>query len=141
MIEAIELCSKMIPEKVAKGQIIYGVNTEFGGSADTRSNDVERVQQSLISHLTCGIVADGKQEPALASNEHGRQSNGNNQSNGKQTNGERTRDKQTNGRQTDCNQSDGMATNGQGTKQKGPLPLHDALAATCMPESWARRRC
>jgi phenylalanine ammonia-lyase len=81
-IEAIELCSKVIPEKIAKGDIIYGVNTGFGGSADTRSDDVERVQQSLISHLTCGIVAD--------------------------------------------------------SKRTGSLPLNDPLAATCMPESWAR---
>jgi phenylalanine ammonia-lyase len=81
-IEAIELCSKVIPEKIAKGDIIYGVNTGFGGSADTRSDDVERVQQSLISHLTCGIVAD--------------------------------------------------------SKRIGSLPLNDPLAATCMPESWAR---
>ncbi|KAH6047641.1 hypothetical protein HBI54_070840 [Parastagonospora nodorum] len=83
-IKAMERCSKIIPEKIAKGDIIYGVNTGFGGSADTRSNDVERVQQSLISHLTCGIVADGKQQGVVS------------------------------------------------------LPLNDALAATCMPESWAR---
>jgi phenylalanine ammonia-lyase len=83
-IKAMDACSKIIPEKIAKGDIIYGVNTGFGGSADTRSNDVERVQQSLISHLTCGIVADGKQQGAVS------------------------------------------------------LPLNDALAATCMPESWAR---
>ncbi|GIK00987.1 hypothetical protein Aspvir_005017 [Aspergillus viridinutans] len=67
-IDAIEACSKIVPEKIAQGEVIYGVNTGFGGSADARSNDVERVQQSLISHLTCGIVADGKQELALTSN-------------------------------------------------------------------------
>jgi phenylalanine ammonia-lyase len=61
-IDAIESCSKVIPEKIAQGEIIYGVNTGFGGSADARSNDTDRVQQSLISHLTCGIVADGTQE-------------------------------------------------------------------------------
>lgn len=83
-INAMEVCSKVIPEKIAEGDVIYGVNTGFGGSADTRSDDVERVQQSLISHLTCGIVADGKQQ--------------------------------------------------RGVK----LPLNDTLAATCMPESWAR---
>ncbi|KAF2819394.1 Phenylalanine/histidine ammonia-lyase [Ophiobolus disseminans] len=83
-IKAMEACSKMIAEKIAEGDVIYGVNTGFGGSADTRSDDVERVQQSLISHLTCGIVADGKQQPVVR------------------------------------------------------LPLNDALAATCMPEAWAR---
>ncbi|KAF1919304.1 L-Aspartase-like protein [Ampelomyces quisqualis] len=64
-IQAMEVCSKIIPEKIANGDVIYGVNTGFGGSADTRSDDVERVQQSLISHLTCGIVADGKQQPVV----------------------------------------------------------------------------
>ncbi|KAM0797279.1 L-Aspartase-like protein [Usnea florida] len=94
-IKAIEMCSKIIPEKVARGNIIYGVNTGFGGSADTRSNDVEKVQQSLISHLTCGIVADGKQ-PAVLKKQR------------------------------------------QRTLVERPLPLNDPLAATCMPESWAR---
>ena len=83
-IKAMDACSKIIAEKIAKGDVIYGVNTGFGGSADTRSDGVERVQQSLISHLTCGIVADGKQQPVVK------------------------------------------------------LPLNDPLAATCMPESWAR---
>ncbi|KAI3317769.1 Phenylalanine/histidine ammonia-lyase [Xylariaceae sp. AK1471] len=63
-IAAIEACSTIISEKIAKGDIIYGVNTGFGGSADARSNDVEKVQQSLISHLTCGILSDGKQKEA-----------------------------------------------------------------------------
>ncbi|CAF9909964.1 MAG: hypothetical protein HETSPECPRED_009569 [Heterodermia speciosa] len=75
-INAIEVCSKIIPEKVAKGHVIYGVNTGFGGSADTGSNDVERVQQSLISHLTCGIAADGKQQAVLKSDGHLYQNNG-----------------------------------------------------------------
>ncbi|USP79031.1 phenylalanine ammonia-lyase [Curvularia clavata] len=61
-VESVEACSKIVAEKIAQGEVIYGVNTGFGGSADARSNDVDRVQQSLISHLTCGIVADGKQE-------------------------------------------------------------------------------
>ncbi|KAF2228551.1 Phenylalanine/histidine ammonia-lyase [Viridothelium virens] len=79
-IDAIEVCSRIIPEKIAKGEVIYGVNTGFGGSADARSNDVQMIQQSLISHLTCGILSDGK----------------------------------------------------------SLLPLNDPLAATSMPESWAR---
>ncbi|KAH8716736.1 L-Aspartase-like protein [Phaeosphaeriaceae sp. PMI808] len=88
-IDAIQVCSKIIPEKMAEGEIIYGVNTGFGGSADTRSNDVERVQQSLISHLTCGIISDGNQKPVRR-------------------------------------------------YITSSLPLNDPLAATCMPESWAR---
>ena len=176
-INAIEVCSKIIPEKVAKGNVIYGVNTGFGGSADTRSNDVERVQQSLISHLTCGIVADGKQHPVLKSNGHSSQSNGvthysqsngvihSSQSNGvthsSQSNGV-THSSQSNG-VTHSSQSNGVIhsshsngvthpsqSNGvahpsknlkgqrQRTLVKSSLPLNDPLAATCMPESWAR---
>ncbi|KAF7538525.1 hypothetical protein G7054_g2932 [Neopestalotiopsis clavispora] len=114
-IEAIEVCSKIIPEKIAQGEVIYGVNTGFGGSADTRSNDVDKVQQSLISHLTCGIVADGKQEPISLSNGHSIQVNGD--SNAGRDNPKRRR---------------------QHAPVRSSLPLNDALAATCMPESWAR---
>lgn len=131
-INAIEVCSKIIPEKVAKGNVIYGVSTGFGGSADTRSNDVERVQQSLISHLTYGIVADGKQQPVLKSNGHSSQSNGvthSSHSNGvthpSQSNGVARPSKDLKGQQ-------------QRTLVKSSLPLNDPLAATCMPESWAR---
>ena len=143
-INAIEVCSKIIPEKVAKGNVIYGVNTGFGGSADTRSNDVERVQQSLISHLTCGIVADGKQQPVLKSNGHLYQSNGvthpgqSNGSNGvthpDQSNGV-THPSQRNGV---VEPSKDLKEQRQRTRVKTSLPLNDPLAATCMPESWAR---
>ena len=143
-INAIEVCSKIIPEKVAKGNVIYGVNTGFGGSADTRSNDVERVQQSLISHLTCGIVLDGKQPPVRKSNGHLYQSNGvthPGQSNG--SNGVTHHD-QSNG-VTHPSQSNGVAEPSKDLKEqrqsklvKSSLPLNDPLAATCMPESWAR---
>ncbi|KAF7175188.1 hypothetical protein CNMCM7691_006592 [Aspergillus felis] len=158
-IDAIEACSKIVPKKIAQGEVIYGVNTGFGGSADARSNDVERVQQSLISHLTCGIVADGKQELALNSNGHSGQSNGHSsqshgyasQRNGysSQTNGHSS---QSNGHSSQSNghssQSNGEAhplngkLNGQQSQQRvsvrSSLPLNDPLAATCMPESWAR---
>lgn len=124
-INAIEACSKIIPEKIAQGEVIYGVNTGFGGSADARSHDVEKVQQSLISHLTCGIVADGKQELALNSNGHPSQSNGHSsQINGEAHTGNNG---QSNGHQKQ-----------QRVSVRSPLPLNDPLAATCMPESWAR---
>lgn len=118
-INAIEACSKIIPEKIAKGDVIYGVNTGFGGSADARSNDVERVQQSLISHLTCGIVADGKQKFTPNTNGYSSQSNGHSNGHAHPVNGK------SNGQQ-------------QRASVSSSLPLNDPLAATCMPESWAR---
>ncbi|KAL4875392.1 L-Aspartase-like protein [Aspergillus karnatakaensis] len=118
-IDAIESCSKIIPKKIAQGEVIYGVNTGFGGSADARSNDVEKVQQSLISHLTCGIISDGQQQLTPTSNGHSHQSNGAaHASNGNGT---------TNGHHKQQNHS-----------VRGSLPLNDPLAATCMPESWSR---
>ncbi|KAI1112703.1 L-Aspartase-like protein [Nemania sp. NC0429] len=117
-IDAIEACSKIIPEKLAKGNVIYGVNTGFGGSADTRSDDVEWIQQSVISHLTCGIVAGGvgKQKLVANSNGHSNLSNGDAQPSMKVPNG----------------REEHSALVGHS------LPLNDPLAATCMPESWAR---
>ncbi|KAI0425529.1 L-Aspartase-like protein [Xylaria sp. FL1042] len=116
--DAIEACSKVIQEKLAKGDVIYGVNTGFGGSANTRSNDVERVQQSLISHLTCGIITDGKQKPAPKINGHSSQSNGETRPGNKV--------------------SIGQEQQRQRALVRGSLPLNDPLAATCMPESWVR---
>ncbi|KAK1570179.1 phenylalanine ammonia-lyase [Colletotrichum navitas] len=116
-IDSIEACSNIISEKIAQGEVIYGVNTGFGGSADTRSGDVERVQQSLISHLTCGIVSAGEQNLALNSNETSSQSH----SEAHLSNGRSNRQQKQ-----------------QATSVPSPLPLNDSLAATCMPESWAR---
>lgn len=130
-IDAIEACSKIIPERIAQGEVIYGVNTGFGGSADARSHDVERVQQSLISHLTCGIIADGKQVLALGSNGRPSESNG--------------RPSESNGHPSESNghsSQNNSKSNGQKRQQRVSiqisLPLNDSLAATCMPESWAR---
>ncbi|KAI0812965.1 L-Aspartase-like protein [Xylaria sp. FL0064] len=114
-IDAIKVCSKVIREKLAKGDVIYGVNTGFGGSANTRSDDVERLQQSVISHLTCGIVADGKQQPVPQINRHSSQSNGETRPSNKALIGQQQR-----------------------ALVRSSLPLNDPLAATCMPESWAR---
>ncbi|KAI1264063.1 Phenylalanine/histidine ammonia-lyase [Xylariaceae sp. FL1019] len=116
--DAIQACSKIIPEKIAQGEVIYGVNTGFGGSADARSNDVERVQQSLISHLTCGIVSDGNQQFESKANGYTSQNNDESPARNGKSNGK-------------MRQQQRMST-------RHSLPLNDPLAATCMPESWAR---
>jgi len=38
------------------GQVVYGVNTGFGGSADTRTQNFERLQDAAIQHLNVGIL-------------------------------------------------------------------------------------
>ncbi|KAI0522312.1 L-Aspartase-like protein [Xylaria bambusicola] len=68
------------------------------------SNDVRRIQQSLISHQTCGI-----------NNSYTRQINGEAQP--------------SNGNSRESHQRAWV---------RNSLPLNDPLAATCMPESWAR---
>nr|QJQ82467.1 PesB [Pestalotiopsis humus] len=150
-IDAINACSTIIPEKIAKGNVIYGVNTGFGGSADTRSDDVERVQQSLISHLTCGIIADDIQLHVPEMNGH---SNGhsNGQSNG-HSNGHSNgvsngvSNGHSNGHSSGhADQINGRDSTGgriserqeQRAMVRSSLPLNDPLAATCMAESWSR---
>lgn len=111
-IDSINACSIIIPEKIAMGNVIYGVNTGFGGSADTRSDDVERVQQSLISHLTCGIIADDIQQRVPRMNGH---------SDRRDSPGDGASERQE-----------------QRTVVRSSLPLNDPLASTCMTESWSR---
>lgn len=57
--KAIIASNKTLRQKIANNDVIYGVNTGFGGSADKRSMNSLDLQQCLISDLTCGIVADG----------------------------------------------------------------------------------
>ncbi|KAF7113954.1 hypothetical protein CNMCM5793_006137 [Aspergillus hiratsukae] len=47
---------KTLNEYLDKGYSIYGVNTGFGGSADTRTSDVVRLQQSLLQLTQSGIL-------------------------------------------------------------------------------------
>ncbi|KAK7941296.1 phenylalanine ammonia-lyase [Apiospora aurea] len=114
-IDSIKACTTIIPEKIAMGHAIYGVNTGFGGSADTRSDDVERVQQSLISHLTCGIIADDIQQLVPKINGHAGQSNG------RDSPGDCFSERQE-----------------QRAVMRSSLPLNDPLSSTCMAESWSR---
>ncbi|KAI4859955.1 PAL-domain-containing protein [Hypoxylon rubiginosum] len=56
-VRAIKECSNIIKEKLAQGEIIYGVNTGFGGSADQRTNNVDLLQQRLLTLLMAGITS------------------------------------------------------------------------------------
>ncbi|KAL8727616.1 MAG: hypothetical protein Q9166_005924 [cf. Caloplaca sp. 2 TL-2023] len=49
------------------GQIIYGVNTGFGGSADSRTKLVEELQRTLIRELHYGIGASPMSRPEAGS--------------------------------------------------------------------------
>ncbi|GAB1318113.1 Phenylalanine ammonia-lyase [Madurella fahalii] len=45
-----------LERELESGHVIYGVNTGFGGSADTRTQHFERLQSAAIQHLNVGIL-------------------------------------------------------------------------------------
>lgn len=104
------------------------MNTGFGGSADTRTDDVDKLQRTLISFLNCGVLAIPK-ENYLSTNGH---VNGptNGLSNGS-TNGF------ING---------GVNGNSHGSQKsfrikaqfQKALLNEDPMASTIMPESWVK---
>ncbi|KAI1840217.1 hypothetical protein JX265_010787 [Neoarthrinium moseri] len=54
---AIDECSEIVKQKLAQGEVIYGVNTGFGGSADQRTGAVNDLQQRLFTLLMAGITS------------------------------------------------------------------------------------
>jgi len=58
-VQAINECSNIVKDKLAQGEIIYGVNTGFGGSADQRSDAVDSLQQRLFTLLMAGVTSTG----------------------------------------------------------------------------------
>lgn len=63
--KAIEECSTTVKQKLDAGEVIYGVNTGFGGSADQRTGDVDTLQQRLFTLLMPGITSsEGSGSPA-----------------------------------------------------------------------------
>lgn len=55
--------------QLADGAVIYGVTTGFGGSADTRTRDYERLQSAAIQHLNVGILLESDKGQAPRDNE------------------------------------------------------------------------
>ncbi|KAJ5095419.1 Phenylalanine ammonia-lyase [Penicillium alfredii] len=47
---------ELLSQKLDKGEVIYGVTTGFGGSADTRTNDYPALQKALIQHHNSAVV-------------------------------------------------------------------------------------
>ncbi|KAJ5741094.1 L-Aspartase-like protein [Penicillium malachiteum] len=48
---------------VSDGEVIYRVNTGFGGSADTRNNDVLALQRLLTGELRYGVLSPAARDP------------------------------------------------------------------------------
>ncbi|RYC65177.1 hypothetical protein CHU98_g1042 [Xylaria longipes] len=118
--EAAEIISRgntVVGDKLAKGDVIYGTNTGFGGSADTRTVAHRGLQQSLFSHLMFGILVDDK--PSFTNKCNGSVGiHSSSQSNGV----------------VEINKS----TSSAHYSSKVLLPINEPVGATTMPESWAR---
>jgi len=59
----------LLERELAAGSIIYGVNTGFGGSADTRTRDFELLQSAAIQHLNSGILTEADKSDPGSSHE------------------------------------------------------------------------
>lgn len=46
----------MLKTHLQGGHLVYGVTTGFGGSADTRTTDLESLQRALVQHQNAGIL-------------------------------------------------------------------------------------
>ncbi|KAK0701148.1 L-Aspartase-like protein [Apiosordaria backusii] len=56
ILKQVEESVAYLARQLEAGHTIYGVNTGFGGSADTRTQDFERLQSAAIQHLNVGIL-------------------------------------------------------------------------------------
>ena len=64
-IQAVHDSVAFLERELEAGTVIYGVNTGFGGSADTRTQHLERLQSAAIQHLNVGILLQAdKRDPA-----------------------------------------------------------------------------
>ncbi|KAI9842791.1 MAG: hypothetical protein M1837_006894 [Sclerophora amabilis] len=56
--QAVSKSASVIRQRLLQGDVIYGVNTGFGGSADTRTQATVEIQRGLLRALHYGVVAD-----------------------------------------------------------------------------------
>ncbi|KAJ5488466.1 Phenylalanine aminomutase (L-beta-phenylalanine forming) [Penicillium diatomitis] len=76
-LESINNSVSTLEKLLANGHAIYGVNTGFGGSADSRTNHVITLQKSLLQLLQSGILTSkdtGTSNPSKNSTDHESQS-------------------------------------------------------------------
>ncbi|KAL8937539.1 MAG: hypothetical protein Q9216_004381 [Gyalolechia sp. 2 TL-2023] len=55
-VRAVSDSARVLQDDISGGRIIYGVNTGFGGSADTRTEQIEELQDVLVRELQSGIL-------------------------------------------------------------------------------------
>jgi phenylalanine ammonia-lyase len=60
----LELSVNTLADYLANQYVVYGVNTGFGGSADTRTSDVLDLQVHLLQHTQSAIITAADKDPA-----------------------------------------------------------------------------
>lgn len=60
----LELSVDTLANVISRKRVIYGVNTGFGGSADTRTNELIDLQTHLLQFLQSGIITATDKNPA-----------------------------------------------------------------------------
>ncbi|CRG87519.1 Phenylalanine ammonia-lyase [Talaromyces islandicus] len=61
-IKVMEKSLSMLEKRMLSGDVIYGVNTGFGGSADIRTKKLIELQRALIRELHYGILPTGERD-------------------------------------------------------------------------------
>ncbi|KAI1138394.1 phenylalanine and histidine ammonia-lyase [Hypoxylon sp. FL0543] len=61
-IESMQRSLDLLNDRIHKGDIIYGVNTSFGGSADVRTKKLVELQRALIRELHYGVLPPGERD-------------------------------------------------------------------------------
>ncbi|GME56987.1 Phenylalanine ammonia-lyase protein [Neofusicoccum parvum] len=56
IINRIDKSVEMLKRHLGRGDLVYGVNTGYGGSADVRTDDVYSLQQALVQHQQSGVL-------------------------------------------------------------------------------------
>ncbi|KAL4787314.1 L-Aspartase-like protein [Aspergillus varians] len=57
----------LLDKRLAEGKVVYGVNSGFGGNADTRTNAHEDLQKALIQHHNTAVILPSDRGHACSS--------------------------------------------------------------------------
>ncbi|KAF7587544.1 hypothetical protein BBP40_007055 [Aspergillus hancockii] len=72
VLERIEASVQVLRDHLDKGYHVYGVNTGFGGSADTRTDRVVALQSGLSQLLQAGVLVTSDRDHSVNLKRHGR---------------------------------------------------------------------
>ncbi|PSN59403.1 putative phenylalanine ammonia-lyase [Corynespora cassiicola Philippines] len=69
-VQKVQASLDCLDEHLRSGKTIYGVNTGFGGSADTRTSEFEELQIALQQHLNVGILVPSDKGASSRDRDH-----------------------------------------------------------------------